>query len=118
MGLFEILCGIAAAILALYYYLTSTFDFWKVRGVRGPQPIPGLGNFKDVMLNKTSAGDFLTEIYNAYKDERIIGIFIRKSPVLVAKDPDLIKDVLIKDFSAFDDRGFRTFKKVRIILKL
>jgi len=111
MGPFEILCGIAAVILGLYYYLTSTFDFWKTRGIRGPQPIPGLGNFKDVMTNKTSVGNYLTELYNTYKSDRMIGIFARKSPVLVIKDPDLIKDVLIKDFSVFATRGFPTFKK-------
>ncbi len=64
MGPFEILCGIAAAVLALYYFLTSTFDFWKSRGVPGPRPIPGLGNFKDIMLNNISAGDYLAEMYN------------------------------------------------------
>jgi len=54
MGLFEILCGIVALILAVYYYLTSTFEFWKSRGVRGPRPIPGFGNFKDVLSTKIS----------------------------------------------------------------
>ncbi|XP_024867536.1 probable cytochrome P450 6a13 [Temnothorax curvispinosus] len=101
---FEILCGIAVVIFALYYYLTSNFDFWKSRGVRGPRPIPGLGNFKDVMLNKISVGDYLTEMYNTYKDEPMIGIFDNKTPVLVIHDLDLIKDVLIKDFLVFPTR--------------
>ncbi|XP_071581356.1 probable cytochrome P450 6a13 isoform X2 [Temnothorax nylanderi] len=76
---FEILCGIAVVILALYYFLTSSYDFWKSRGVRGPRPIPGL-------------------------DEPMIGIFDRKTPVLVIQDLDLIKDVLIKDFLVFATR--------------
>jgi len=62
MELFEILCSIIATVLALYYFLTSTFDFWKSRGIPDPRPIPGLGNFKDIMLNKISAGDYSTEI--------------------------------------------------------
>ncbi|KAL0110968.1 hypothetical protein PUN28_012779 [Cardiocondyla obscurior] len=111
MGPFEILCGTAAVILALYYFFTSTFNFWVSRGVSGPRPIPALGNFKDVMLNNISVGDYLAEIYEKYKDEPMIGIFARKTPVLVLKDLDLIKDVLIKDFSVFASRGMPTFEK-------
>ncbi|XP_072756970.1 uncharacterized protein [Anoplolepis gracilipes] len=105
MEYFEILCGIAAVFLAAYYYLTSTYDFWKSRDIRGPQPMPGFGNFKDVMLNKKFVGDYLREVYNKYKDESMIGIFARKTPILIVKDPELIKDILIKDFSKFADRG-------------
>ncbi|XP_011862719.1 PREDICTED: probable cytochrome P450 6a14 [Vollenhovia emeryi] len=111
MGPFEILCGIAVIILGLYYYFTSTFDFWKSRGVRGPRPMPLFGNFKDVMANNVSASDYLTEMYNTYKDEPMFGIFARKTPLLIMKDLDLIKDVLIKDFTLFANRGFPTFEK-------
>ncbi|KAG5322929.1 C6A22 protein, partial [Pseudoatta argentina] len=111
MESFEILCGIATVIFFLYYFLTSTFDFWKSRGVPGPRPIPGFGNFKDVMFNKISSGDYLTKIYNTYKDEPLVGIFTRKTPILIMKDLNLIKDVLIKDFTKFADRGVPIFEK-------
>lgn len=115
MELFGILFGIIALIFAFYYFLTSTFDFWKSRGVRGPRPIPGFGNFKDVILSKISAGDYLTKVYKVYKDEPLVGIFATTTPVLIVKDFDLIKDVLIKDFTVFADRGIPTFEKVRIL---
>jgi len=108
---FSILCGITVVLFGLYYYLTSSFDFWKSRGIRGPRPIPGFGNFKDVIFAKISAGDYLTEVYNSYKNEPLIGIFVRATPILIVQDPDLIKDVLIKDFSVFANRGLPTFNK-------
>lgn len=113
MDSFEILC-IAGTCLALvvYYYLISNYDFWKSRGVRSPKPILGFGNFKDVMFNKIFIGDYLRNIYNEYKDESMIGIFDRKTPILLVKDPDLIKDILIKDFSTFVDRGLPVSDKV------
>lgn len=58
------------------------------------------------MFGKESFPEFLTTIYNEYKDEQMIGIFFRKRPVLLLKDFDLIKDVMIKDFSKFANRGF------------
>ncbi|XP_036147157.1 cytochrome P450 6A1-like [Monomorium pharaonis] len=111
MELFEILCGIVAVIIALYYYLTSTFNFWKSRGVQGPQPIPGFGNLKDVLLAKEYSGDYVTKIYNKYKNETLIGIFSKKTPILIVKDLDLIKDVLIKDFTYFSARGLPVTEK-------
>src|SRR5436190_20825139 len=112
MGSFEIMCGIAAVLFGVYYYLTSTFDFWKSRGIRGPRPIPGFGNFKDVMLGKVAAGDYLMKIYNDYKDESMIGVFSGKTHLLIVKNPELVKDILIKDFSTFSDRGLPINEKV------
>lgn len=109
------LCGIAALIPVFYYFLTSTFDFWKSRGVCGPRPILGFGNFKDVIFSNISAGEYLMKIYKAYKEKPLVGIFNRTTPILIVKDLDLIKDVLIKDFSVFADRGFLIYKKVRIL---
>lgn len=63
---------------------------------------------------KISIGDYLTKIYNDYKEESFIGIFQRMTPVLIVKDPDIIKDILIKDFSVFSNKGFNIFEKVRI----
>ncbi|XP_036139076.1 cytochrome P450 6A1 isoform X2 [Monomorium pharaonis] len=113
MELFQILCGIVAVIIALYYYLISTFNFWKSRDVQGPQPIPGFGNLKDVLLAKEHFGDYVTKIYNEYKNEALIGIFSRKTPILIVKDLDLIKDVLIKDFTHFPYRRMPVAEKVQ-----
>ncbi|EFN73380.1 hypothetical protein EAG_07099, partial [Camponotus floridanus] len=33
-------------------------------------------------------------------------IFTGMTPILIVKDPDLIKDILIKDFPKFSNRGF------------
>jgi len=106
MEVFQTLCCIAIIIFALYYFFTSTFDFWKSRGVRGPQPIPGFGNLKDVLLKKITKSDYLSKLYSHYKDEPFIGIFFMREPILIVKDPHLLKDIFIKDFNTFSDRGF------------
>jgi len=84
MGPFEILCSIGVIFLAVYYYFTSTYDFWKSRSIRGPKPIHVFGNFKDVMLSKKFVGNYLMEIYNEYKDESIIVEYLQeKHPFLL-----------------------------------
>lgn len=112
MNALEILCGVAALVLLVYYYLTSTYDFWKNRGVNGPKPSLFFGNFKALFLGQQSNADFSKAIYDEFKSEPIIGLFARRTPVVMVKDMDLIKDVLIKDFSVFASRGQKIYEKV------
>ncbi|KAF7394825.1 hypothetical protein HZH66_007999 [Vespula vulgaris] len=112
LGIFETLCGLTIIILLLYYYLISMFYYWKVRGVKGPRPIPLFGNLMDILFDKTNLSDYLVHLYNSYKDEPYVGIFFRSRPILLIKDPQLIKDILIKDFSCFPQRGTTVTKKI------
>lgn len=103
---FEILCGIAALFLVVYYYLTSTFDFWKNCGVPGPKPVPIFGTARDLMIAKTPLTEYTKSIYEQYRNEPMVGTFLGRTPCVILHDLELIKDVLIKDFSTFADRGF------------
>ncbi|XP_076299221.1 cytochrome P450 6a2-like isoform X2 [Lasioglossum baleicum] len=109
--LLQILFGVVTIVLALYYYFTSTFDFWKVRNVPGPKPIPLFGNIKDVLLTKLAMCDFLTALHKQYGDEPFVGLFTTRTPILVVHDPKFIKDVLIRDFSKFSDRSIHISEK-------
>ncbi|XP_051168141.1 probable cytochrome P450 6a13 [Leptopilina boulardi] len=111
----EILCIIAGIFLLLYLYSKSTHDFWKNQGVNGPKPTPLLGNFTDLMLNRISVGDYTKKLYDEFNSEPMIGIFARRTPILLLRDLDLIKDVLIKDFNKFADRGLAFNEKVDIL---
>ncbi|KZC12359.1 putative cytochrome P450 6a14 [Dufourea novaeangliae] len=51
-------------------------------------------------------------MYNEYKHVPAFGIFAGNTPILVINDLDMIKDVLIRDFSLFADRGLPMFPKV------
>lgn len=103
---FEILCGVAAVLFALYYYSTYNHNFWKKQGVVGPKPIPFFGNTLDIMFAVRSVPEYSQELYEEYKNEGMVGLYARNTPVLLLRDPELIKDVLIRDFSKFEERGF------------
>lgn len=102
----EILCGIVAVLLGVYYYyLVKNYDFWRKRGVPGPKPIPLFGNYMSVMLGRTFMGTYIKKLHDEYKHEPFIGTFLKRQPLLIIHDLDMIKTVLIKDFSTFSSRG-------------
>lgn len=54
-AMFPFLYVIFGIGVILYLYLTWNFDYWKRRGVAGPQPRPYVGTFpKTAMLDKSS----------------------------------------------------------------
>lgn len=105
---------IATIFFLLYYYSMSRMDYWRKRGVKGPKPLPFLGNFKDVFLAKESTMDCFERAYKEFKDEPIIGVYGGHEPLLILRDLDLIKDVLIKDFNKFAQRTHGAIREVRI----
>lgn len=116
MDYFQLLCVIGALLFAIYYYLTLTFDTWKNRGIPGPKPTIFFGNFQEVILKKISLAEKTKQLYQEYKNELVFGVFQGRTPILVINDLEMIKDVLIRDFSVFPDRGIHVNPKVFIIL--
>ncbi|XP_076285745.1 putative cytochrome P450 6a13 isoform X1 [Lasioglossum baleicum] len=102
----EFFCGVVVLLIALYYYRISHYDFWSKRGVFGPKPHPIFGNLFDLSFARISAADAIVDIYKTYKHEPVVGLFEGTSPILVINDPDIIKNVMIRDFSSFQERPY------------
>ena len=112
MDYYQFLFAIGAVVLAIYYYLTSTYNYWKNRGIPGPKPGLFLGNFWDIITRKYAAATAVKKWYHEFKNEPVFGIYEGTKPLLVINDLELVKDVLIRDFSLFMDRGLPVYEKV------
>lgn len=100
-----IIIGIVSSIYILYRKLKFTYSYWERKSIKGPKPIWFLGNF-DRILRKLDSVHSLTEKFTeSYPNEKFVGIYQGLSPTLIISDPELIKQVLIKDFAYFTDRG-------------
>lgn len=112
MVLFEttvsVLLGfIVLTVFILYWYSTSTFDYWKNKGVKSLKPSPLFGNIKHFALHNRSPAEVFQELYNKFDGERYGGIHQARTPVLLIRDPELMKHILIKDFAYFPGKGNR-----------
>jgi cytochrome P450 len=53
---------------------------------------------------KTTIVEQLQRIYNEQSDKPYVGIFSFDKPSLLIRDPELVKNILVKDFQNFVDR--------------
>lgn len=94
-----------------YFFVTRKFNYWKSRNVPGLEPTPFFGNFTDCMLFKKSPGYLIKDFYKQAEGQPYLGFFILDKPVLLIRDREIIKNVLVKDFNYFNNRYSATSDK-------
>lgn len=98
-----ILIGVTASLAIIgYVFQRQIYSFWKDRGVF--QEVPNMWLGKRTNYTK----DFQRNMYLKYRDcgDPFIGYYFYHRPVALIIDLDLVKNVFIKDFQYFSDRGF------------
>ncbi|RZC42383.1 p450 domain containing protein, partial [Asbolus verrucosus] len=91
------------------YFLTLPqgglwLDFQR-RGVPGPKPTFLLGNVGPSFFLKKSLAEVFADVYNEYQNVPVVGIYTATTPTLIIRDPEVIKDVIVKSFSNFRDNA-------------
>lgn len=101
--------GTALVTLATCFYLYARYklSYWKRRGVESLPTDPIFGNFRPAILFQSAPGWHLGQLYKAARAKApYIGFYIFHKPCILLKDPELIKQFLIRDFENFSDRHF------------
>lgn len=94
-----------AAITIFYLYLKRIYSYWDLKGFKThPGTIFILGHLKMSFMGKEQFGNLTRKIYNK-TTEPFIGFYALTRPVLLLRDPELIRTIFIKDFSHFPERG-------------
>ncbi|XP_067006627.2 cytochrome P450 6k1 [Anabrus simplex] len=95
-----------------YVYLSRNYNFWAKKGVPFVKPSPIVGNFMDIVLLRKQIGNFWKDIYLQHKDKPCVGVFAFDQPMLMVRDLNLVKSVLVKDFNIFMDRNAQTSEEL------
>nr|WON00865.1 cytochrome P450 6a14 [Arma chinensis] len=88
----------------LYFILTKNHGYWASKNVKYIRPLPLFGNSFSTALSITPAHKVQQEQYNYLKGEQYGGIWGFWKPKLLLIDPQIIEQVMVKDFSYFTDR--------------
>nr|WIT94141.1 cytochrome P450 monooxygenase CYP9AZ3 [Euwallacea interjectus] len=94
-----------AVLAAAWYYFSRKTSYWAARGVNQTNPIFPFGDNYEITFGKTNSADWVKTIYDLYPKARYIGCYHFTTPVLMLKDPDLIKQVTVKDFDSFPNHA-------------
>ncbi|KAJ9577522.1 hypothetical protein L9F63_005895, partial [Diploptera punctata] len=90
----------------IYVYFKKCYSYWEKLGVPTMQPTIPFGNFSDALLSsKMSPFDCIANLYKAFEGHPVAGVYRFDKPALLVRDPEIIKDVLVKDFDSFYSRG-------------
>ncbi|KAG5845175.1 hypothetical protein ANANG_G00136040 [Anguilla anguilla] len=86
----------------LYWYSIFPYSVLARCGIRHPKPMPFYGN---LFLFRKGFFDAYTDLINTYG--KVCGYYLGRRPVVVVADPDMLRQIMVKEFSLFPNR--RTF---------
>lgn len=98
-------------IVGIYHYIRYKQSYWRKKGVEHLKPHLLYGNMPKLIQGKENFIIEMMEISSQIKG-RFGGMYFATSPAVLIKDPDLIKQIMIKDFEIFPDRGWYIDEKV------
>jgi cytochrome P450 family 6 len=94
-----------SALTLIYFWIQKKFSYWKDRGFLFDKPNFPFGCLKDVGV-KIHFSAVSKRIYEKFKNKApAIGLYFFTSPVLYVMDLEIVKQILVKDFNNFVDRG-------------
>ncbi|XP_026753945.1 cytochrome P450 6B6-like [Galleria mellonella] len=108
---------VVVLLVALYLYNVRNFDYWEKRGVVYEKPIIFFGSVIRNYLLLESMTTTINKFYKKYPNEKLIGAFRSTTPILVLKDPAMVKQVIISDFVYFHERGIVPGKSLEPLFK-
>ncbi|XP_056907891.1 thromboxane-A synthase isoform X3 [Takifugu flavidus] len=83
----------------LYWYSVHPFSVLSRNGIKHPKPLPFFGNlfmFRQGFFNP------LNDLIKTHG--RVCGYYLGRKPVVVVADPEMLRQVMVKDFSSFPNR--------------
>lgn len=94
-----------AVIFCWYVYFKSiTSKYWAKRNVPHLDPVFILGNSWRGSFTENSGITFAKQHLNN-KTKKILGSWMFGKPAILAMDHEIIKNILVRDFNHFHDRG-------------
>jgi cytochrome P450 family 9 len=89
--------------LITYWLTTWTHGYFAKTNVPYMKPVPFFGNMGKMALRIQSLPETVSEMYNTLKGHAYGGVYEFLNPVIMLRDPELIKRVTVKDFEHFLD---------------
>lgn len=87
---------LAVLVFAVYRYLSKRCDYFEDLGLPYVPALPFFGNMSDLVFGRKHIVQIVQDIYNYMPEAKYLGVFDFTRPVIVLRDPELIKNITIK----------------------
>lgn len=98
-----VLVLLIAATASIYFYVKRVYSYWQCRGVPQFKPVFPFGDGGKIFYQGISLIEQMDEWYHS-TTEPFVGVYTAFQPLLIVRDPVIIRNILIKDFQHFTDR--------------
>lgn len=95
---------ISVLIATAFLYIKNAFSYWQRKGIVSIKPTFPFGNFGKMFMQKQSLAELVIQLYNS-TTEPVLGVYITLHPSLIVRDPIVLRDIFMKEFSSFYHRG-------------
>ncbi|XP_055696953.1 probable cytochrome P450 9f2 [Phlebotomus papatasi] len=101
--MFQLLLLVAVVLLIKFIYNEGykNENFFKEKGIKFIKPKFIVGNSDNLFTRKQTSAEFFVNIYNYYPNEKLVGLFGFRQPMLLVRDPELLKQLTVKEFDHF-----------------
>jgi cytochrome P450 family 6 len=94
-----------AILAAIYIYIKSSYSYWTKLGIPIYNPVIPFGNFGEMVFKNIGIQSQITKLHKTFEGHKLGGLYGFGLRFLLVRDPDLIRDIIVKDFDHFHDRG-------------
>lgn len=94
-----------------YFYVITSYTYWKRKGLPYLQPKFLFGNFYNAVVQNKSLGENVRDAYNDSTDP-VVGVYLGLKPAVIPRDPKIIQNMLIKESFTFSHRGINVNENV------
>lgn len=89
----------------LFVKFLKVWNFWKNKGIPYVNVFHSFHNYAENALRRNDCTMKLESIYTKYPNSRYIGCYQFFQPVLLVRDPALVRKITVKDFESFTDHN-------------
>lgn len=102
---------ILSVVGLIYFWVKKRYNYWNERGFLSPPSKFPFGSLEGAGFKKNPC-EVTDDIYQKYKGKApAVGTYAFFDPTVLLIDPELYKNVFVRDFSSFHDRAFYYNKK-------
>lgn len=95
--------AVGAIVVLLYHYVAKKYDYFLPKPIPCVKPSFLVGSTGPMMFRLRDVCSHVKILYNTFPESKICGFYDLMKPIVMMRDPEVIKKIAVKDFDYFMD---------------